>query len=63
MANTSCPAKWMLPASTRAGGAGFSRRMLRASTDLPQPVSPTMPTASPCCTDRSMPSSTLAVPS
>ncbi len=50
--------KRMAPEMMRAGGAGLRRRMLRARTDLPQPVSPTMPSVSPAATVRSMPSST-----
>src|SRR5574340_518515 len=53
----------MRPDSIRPGGFGIRRRIERAVTDLPHPVSPTRPTVSPFWTSRSIPSTAFTVPS
>ena len=45
-----------------ARSAGSRPIRLRASTDLPQPVSPTMPSVCPASSARSMPSSATTSP-
>ena len=55
----SSPSKRMLPLRIRAGGEGTSPRIDLAVTDLPQPVSPTMPRDSPWA--RSMLTSSMAL--
>ena len=43
----SCPSKKISPAAMRPGGVGMSRMTERLVTDLPEPDSPTNPSASP----------------
>ena len=58
---TVVPWKRMLPATIRPGG-GMMPRMERAATDLPQPLSPTMPTMRCSGTRNDSPSTARTTP-
>ena len=56
------PCRRMVPCTMRATGRGTSRSSDSAVMVLPQPDSPTMPSASPCRSEKLTPSTAFTTP-